>query len=78
MSEQPPKESLLSVIIIAVVVLGTMSLTIWNYRQNHPDMALMVAAWIFGAFTVVMILHLRKMAKAKAAREEQQAGDGNG
>jgi FtsH-binding integral membrane protein len=68
--DMPEKESLLSVIIIAVVVLGTMSLTIWHYRQDHSDYSLLVAAWIFVAFTVSMILHLRKMARKKAESEE--------
>jgi hypothetical protein len=75
MSEQPQvrsqKESLLSVIIIAGVV-GAMSLTIWDYRQDHPDFALLVGGWIFVAFTVSIALHLRKMARCSRQQASLQ------
>jgi hypothetical protein len=75
MSEQPQvrsqKESLLSVIIIAGVV-GAMSLTIWPYRLDHPDFALLVGGWISVAFTVSIALHLRKMARCSRQQSSLQ------
>jgi membrane protein YdbS with pleckstrin-like domain len=72
MTEGPAKESPISIILIAVVVLGTISLVIWDYREAHPDWSLLVALWVFGAFTVSILLHLRKMRRHSSNMSQEQ------
>lgn len=67
----PPREPLWQLILIAIVVTAVMAWTIWHFREDHPDYAVLVAGWIFGAFTVSILLHLQRMRAAQKAAERE-------